>query len=89
MTDQFATGPFARVSDRLKAVVLMCMAVTLFSGLDTTAKYLITKAGIPTPQVVWLRFVGQMLLMIVILGPNAIPGCSRPRNLVCRSRVPA
>lgn len=60
-------------ADRLKAIALMCTAVTLFSCLDTTAKYLQSHTAIPVAEVVWMRFVGQMLLMIVILGPAMIP----------------
>lgn len=78
---QPATGRLALVSDRLKAIALMCTAVTLFSCLDASAKYLVTKVGLPTAEIVWLRFVGQMLLMIVILGPNAVPGLLQTKKL--------
>lgn len=70
----------APVSDRLKAIALMCAAVTLFSCLDATAKYIVKHTGLPTAEVVWLRFVGQVVLMIVILGPNAIPDLLRTRK---------
>ena len=64
MTGTSPAGRVAAMSDRLKAIGLMCMAVTLFSCLDTTAKYLVTHAQLPTAEVVWLRFVGQLLLMV-------------------------
>jgi drug/metabolite transporter (DMT)-like permease len=67
--------------DRLKAVILMCAAVTLFSGLDTSAKYLGSHLGVPTAEIVWLRFVGQFLLMAAILGPRTIPALFETRRL--------
>lgn len=71
----------AALPDRLKAIGLMCLAVTLFSCLDTTAKFLITHTGVPTAQVVWLRFVGQFLMMVAILGPARIPSLFRTQKL--------
>lgn len=68
-------------SDRLKAIALMCTAVTLFSCLDATAKHLVMFANLPTAEVVWLRFVGQALLMTAILGPNALPDLLRTQKL--------
>jgi drug/metabolite transporter (DMT)-like permease len=67
--------------DRLKAVLLMCSAVTLFSCLDTTAKYLGGHSGIPTAEIVWVRFLGQAALMAAILGPAAIPDLFRTHRL--------
>jgi drug/metabolite transporter (DMT)-like permease len=60
-------GVSAHSADRLKAVGLMCVAVTLFAGLDTSAKYLETRAGLPVMQIVWARFTGQFLLMLTLL----------------------
>ncbi len=81
MTGKHAIGRFALVSDRLKAIALMCTAVTVFACLDASAKYLVTQGGLPTAEIVWLRFVGQMLLMIAILGPNAIPSLFTTKKL--------
>lgn len=71
----------AALPDRLKAILLMCTAVTLFSCLDTTAKYLVSHSQLHTAQVVWLRFAGQMLLMAAILGPQAIPDLFKTKKL--------
>lgn len=57
----------------LRGIALMCAAVCLFSGIDITAKYLVTRSGLPTMQVVWIRFVGQFAVMIVALGLFAVP----------------
>ncbi|MEI9899066.1 MAG: hypothetical protein WDN31_01930 [Hyphomicrobium sp.] len=58
-------------ADRVKAIGLMCLAVALFSSLDTSAKYLVTHAGIPVVQVVWSRFLGQLVIMLSML--SALP----------------
>jgi drug/metabolite transporter (DMT)-like permease len=53
--------------NRLKAIGLMVAAVALFSCLDTTAKYLVTKEGIGVWQVVWARCIGQFTLMLALI----------------------
>jgi drug/metabolite transporter (DMT)-like permease len=67
--------------DRLKAVLLMCSAVTLFACLDSTAKYLGSRLGVPTSEIMWVRFVGQAVLMVLILGPRAVPGLFKTQRL--------
>lgn len=54
-------------SDLAKAVALMVIAVTVFSGLDTTAKYVGTVSGVPVTQLIWLRFFVQFLLLLVFV----------------------
>jgi drug/metabolite transporter (DMT)-like permease len=52
-----------RIGIGLIAGATMCFAV-----LDATAKHLVQ--SLPVPQVVWLRFVGHVLLMSAILAPR-------------------
>ena len=52
----------------LRAIGLMCIAWVLFACLDTTAKYLGSATDLPAAQVVWMRFLGQFLAMIAVLG---------------------
>ncbi len=52
---------------RLRAIGFMLMAVALFSGLDTSAKYLATRAGLGMGQIVWSRFIVQFLLLLVLV----------------------
>jgi drug/metabolite transporter (DMT)-like permease len=66
--------------DRLNAILLMCTAVTLFACLDTTAKYLGTRLGVPVPEIVWLRFLGQIFWIAVVLGPPAVPRLLQTKN---------
>lgn len=52
---------------RLQAIGLMMAAVVLFSALDTTAKYLVTRDGLGVGQVVWSRFIGQFVLLLMLV----------------------
>ena len=69
-----------------RGVALMITAILLFSTMDAVAKGLIQRY--PAPQVIWTRFFGQFLLVLVILGP----GFFRPRlpslGTVLRTRFP-
>ena len=56
----------------------MILAVFLFTTMDATAKALIERY--PAPQVIWVRFAGQLALVLVILGPRLGP--------VLRTRFP-
>lgn len=54
-----------------KGILLMILAVFLFTIMDATAKGLIGRY--PAAQVVWARFAGQLLLVALILGPRIGP----------------
>jgi drug/metabolite transporter (DMT)-like permease len=71
-------GP--RSTSRARAILLMMLAVTLFACLDATAKYLVTIGQIPATQVVWVRFAGQLLIMIVALGALNVPSLLATRK---------
>lgn len=75
----------SRVQDRLKAIALMVLAVTLFSCLDTTAKYLTTRLDVPVAEVSWVRFLGQFL-PVLIFAPML--GMSSRRRLFVTTRLP-
>lgn len=48
----------------------MLLGIVLFTAMDALAKGLI--AVYPTPQVIWARFLGQTVLVVMILGPRKI-----------------
>ncbi len=56
----------------------MILAVLLFTAMDATAKELIQRY--PAPQVIWVRFAGQMLIVLVLLRRQLAP--------VLRTRFP-
>ncbi len=51
-----------------KGIMLMILAVFLFTIMDAVAKGLISRY--PPAQVVWARFAGQALIVAVLLGPR-------------------
>ena len=54
---------------RVKAIALMAAAVSVFSVLDTIAKYLANTSGLPIMQVTFVRFVGNIVLNLLLFGP--------------------
>ena len=76
-----APVPQSHPGDALRAIALLIVAVSLFSGLDTVAKWLATRLHIPVTEVVWLRFVGQTAYMIAFFGIVGVPGLLTTRRL--------
>ena len=69
----------------------MCVALALFSVLDTTAKYMASVVQLPVTQVVWIRFLSQFVLILLVVGTLALVaqrgtgGPVTPRNgWVCK-----
>lgn len=76
-----APPPVAHATSRpLIAIGLMCLTCALFACLDTTAKYLVTVTDVPILQAVWVRFLGQFLGMVLVLGLVALPNLMRARR---------
>src|SRR5437660_2602698 len=57
----------------------MVAAVSTFTCLDTTSKYL--AQHYPVPAIVWARYVVHMALMALVLGPRMRMGLVRTTNL--------
>jgi drug/metabolite transporter (DMT)-like permease len=64
---------------RLHAIALMVLAVTGFTGIDTCAKWLVLD-GLPTAQVVFVRYLGHLLIVVALALP-AGDAVFRSRNL--------
>jgi drug/metabolite transporter (DMT)-like permease len=64
---QKATSDPAPGRDHLHAIGLMLLTVLLFSLLDTSAKHLATRIGIPIAEIAWARFVEQFILLAVLV----------------------
>lgn len=54
-----------------QGVALMILAILLFTAMDATAKGLIERY--PAPQVVWVRFAGQLAIVLAFLNTRAGP----------------
>ncbi len=61
------------------AISLMIGAILLFTAMDAVAKGLLTRY--PTPQVIWARFAGQLLIVVLILRQR-VPPMLRTRHPV-------
>lgn len=76
---------------RVQAIGLMIAAVVLFSALDTAAKYLVTREGLPVAEVVWARFIGQFVLLLFmvpafgVMSARALFTTSKPGLQITRS----
>lgn len=57
----------ARGRDPIKAIGLMALCVTLFACLDAAAKYLASVVGLPVIEIMWLRFLGQFVLILLFV----------------------
>ena len=68
----------ASLSQVTRGVALMILAIFLFTAMDATAKGLIDRY--PAPQVIWVRFAGQLVLVVLILRHHLGP--------VLRTRFP-
>jgi drug/metabolite transporter (DMT)-like permease len=68
-------------SQPLRAISLMCLACGLFACLDTTAKYLVVVTDLPVGQLVWMRYLGQFVAMVITLGLVAVPSLVRTTRL--------
>src|SRR4029450_8673042 len=43
-----------------------------FAALDSTAKFLVVKKGIPVAEITWLRFAGHVVFGAAVLWPFAL-----------------
>lgn len=68
----------APLSQVTRGVALMILAIFLFTAMDATAKGLIDRY--PAPQVIWVRFAGQLVVVLLILRHHLGP--------VLRTRFP-
>jgi drug/metabolite transporter (DMT)-like permease len=60
----------APIEDRsLRGIALMLAALLAFTGIDTCAKWLVL-AGLPTTEVVFVRYLGHLLLVMALALPR-------------------
>jgi len=63
----------------LQGILLMCLAVLCFSTLNASAK-LLSSAGFDMRQVVWARYIGSLVVMVLIFFPRRGLHLFRPRH---------
>jgi drug/metabolite transporter (DMT)-like permease len=68
-----------RYPHALRGIGLMVLAVSTFTCLDTTSKYL--AQHYPVPAIVWVRYIVHMALMLAVLAPRMGMALVRTANL--------
>lgn len=66
-------------ASRMAGIGLMCLAVVLFTALDTTAKWL--GQTISSIEIAWARYVVHFVLSFLVINPWTTPGVWRTRRL--------
>ncbi len=62
--------PVAPIEDRrLHGIALMLAALLAFTGIDTCAKWLVLD-GVPTTEVVFVRYLGHLVLVVALALPR-------------------
>lgn len=74
---QKLTSESASSRDNLHAIGLMLLAVFMFSLLDTAVKHLTTRLGLPISQIAWVRFLGQFVLLAVLVPASGLMSFKR------------
>ncbi len=72
--------------DVLRGILLMCAGVSLFPFMNTAVKLL--DAGYPVAEIVWARFTGHLLFMLVVFLPQhgwSLLHTRRPAVQIARS----
>ena len=70
----------------MRGIIYMLLAVTLFSGLNASVKFLTT--DYPTTQILWARYTGHIIYVFILLAPRRALSAvksNRPRIQLSRS----
>ncbi len=70
----------AERASRRRGILLMCCALVCFACLDATGKW--AARHVPVWEVVWARYVGSTVLMLVVANPWAGGGSLRTHRLL-------
>jgi drug/metabolite transporter (DMT)-like permease len=54
----------------LRGIMLIMLAVFLFSSMDTLAKFMLKRERYPLPPLIWARYTVHLLFMLVLLAPR-------------------
>jgi drug/metabolite transporter (DMT)-like permease len=80
---QFLPPGDAELAARLRGIAFLCLAVFLFTVLDTAAKY--AGRAVPTIEVAWARYAINLLLIVIVLRPWAFPAGYRTGRPVAQT----
>ena len=67
----------------LRGILLMCAGVSMFPFMNAAVKLL--TAGYPVSQIVWARFTGHLVIMLIVFLPQyGRRAARRPGGRRCR-----
>ncbi|WP_417264210.1 DMT family transporter [Celeribacter sp.] len=66
---------FSRLPAQTRGILYMLIFVTVFATIDMTAKLLGERVSLP--QVLWARYGGQLLVLVLIFAPRLTPALRR------------
>ena len=66
---------------RLFAITLMMGAFICFTGIDSSAKWLVTEGGMSSNAAVFIRYLGHFVMVLAIYWPQSGSGLVRSHNL--------
>ena len=66
------------MSPRITGIALIAIASFCFACLDSCAKWL--GHSLPTPEVVWARYMANFLIVLPLVNPWTTPGLLRPKR---------
>ncbi|MBV8169248.1 MAG: DMT family transporter, partial [Alphaproteobacteria bacterium] len=73
-----------------RGIVFMLVAVSMFPIINAAAKYLSTTGGYPISQIVWARFLGHLIFVVLVFYPRLGPSLfatARPLMQIARSML--
>ncbi|MBS0562933.1 MAG: DMT family transporter [Proteobacteria bacterium] len=65
------TPRLLRAAPNVQGILLNLSAIFVFSLMDALAKHLV-QSGYPALQVVWTRYIGQTLILTILIAPRAL-----------------
>ena len=66
----------------MRGVLLVMLAVFLFSSMDTLAKYMLRREAYPIPPLIWARYAVHLVFMLALLAPRMGMGLVRTQRPV-------
>jgi drug/metabolite transporter (DMT)-like permease len=68
LTSDAIARPWSRLPDVLRGILLICAGTTFFPFMNAAVKLLAVQY--PTAQIVWARFTGHLIFMLIVFLPH-------------------
>src|SRR5439155_24564442 len=84
------TRTLSAPNDIPRGIVFMLIAVSMFPVINASAKFLSTTGGYPISQIVWARFLGHLVFVVLAFYPRlgaSLFATARPLMQIARSML--